>query len=141
MIDYLELAQNFIDSDRPIPDEVLLLMNTHERQLSARMVEIKNRLKEDIDKSLPERRLHILKHSETAKRKYRPNFKFLYAAAAMLIALSYFPINQSIETKILLKEETSRFVDQLFMEDEENYLFADLGITEDWFDNSILPEL
>ena len=38
------------------------------------------------------------------------------------------------------KEETARFVDGLFQENEETYILADLGITSDWFNSGIITD-
>ena len=138
MKDYLDLAQDFIDTDRHVPDEILHHLSVKERQLITKIIKIKNQLKTEIDRSLPDKILHIVKHPNPGKRRYRWNPGILYAAAALLAVVIYFPISESIETKILLKEETSRFVDQLFQEDEETYILADLGITSDWFNSSIV---
>ena len=138
MKNYLDLAQNFIDTDRVIPHEIFLHLNGRERQLITKIVEIKNRLKTEMNQSLPDRDLRILKQSESGKRRFRMDLRILYAAAALFAVAIYFPISESIETKILLKEETVRFVDQLFQEDNETYILADSGITSDWFNSSII---
>ena len=135
---YLDLAQNFIDTDRPVPDEILGRLNFRERQLITNMIEIKNQLKTEIDNSLPDKILHIKKQANSVKRRYRLNPGILYAAAALLTIVIYFPISESIETGILHKKETNRFVNQLFQEDEETYILAEFGITGDWFNNSII---
>lgn len=136
--DYLELAQNLIDSNRTIPNEILFLMDSRERQIITEILKIKEQLKVEIENTLPQKNLYLKKSPYSSQQKFRPNFKFLYAAAAILIALLYFPVNRSIETRILIKEDTEKFVDQLFQENEEFYLLADIGITEDWFDNNII---
>ncbi len=142
MIDYLDLAQNFIDSDRSVPNEILQHLNFKEQQIVTNIGKIKNRVKTEIDRSLPDKTLNIVKQSDSSKKRYKFDLKILYAAAALLAVVIYFPISQSIETKTLLKEETARFVNQLFLEDgdEETYILADLGITVDWFDSSIIQD-
>lgn len=140
MKNYLDLAQNFIDTDRVIPHGIFLHLNERERQLITKMVEIKNRLKTEMNQSLPDRDLRILKQSESGKRRFRIDLRIFYAAAALFAVVIYFPISESIETRILLKEETVRFVDQLFQEDNETYTLADSGITSDWFNSSILQD-
>ena len=140
MKDYLDLAQDFIDTNRNVPDEILERLTFKERQLTAKMLKIKNQLKTEIDHSLPDRTLHIVKQSDSGKRRYRLDLRILYAAAAFLAVLVYFPISEYIETRVLLKEEASRFVNQLFENDEETYILADLGITSDWFTSSIVPD-
>ncbi len=137
-IDYLELAQNFIDSNRNIPNEILFLMDSRERKITAEILNIKEQLKYEVDNSLPEKNLYLKRSPYSFQRRFRPNLKFLYAAAAILIALIYFPVNKSIETQILIEEDTARFVDQLFQENEESYLLTDIGITEDWFGSNII---
>lgn len=140
MKNYLDLAQDFIDTGRTVPDEILQRLNFRERQLLTKMLEIKNQLKTKLDHSLPDRTLHILKQSDSSKRRYRLDLRILYAAAALLAVVIYFPISESIETRILLKEETTGFVDGLFQEDEETYILADLGITSDWFNSGIISD-
>ena len=140
MKNYLDLAQNFIDTDRNIPDEILQSLDFRERQLITKMLEIKNHLKKEMDHSLPDRTLHIVKQSDSGKRRYRLDPGILYAAAALLAVVIYFPISASIETRKLLKEETAGFVNRLFQDDEETFIFADLGITNDWFNNSIISD-
>jgi hypothetical protein len=140
MKNYLDLAQNFIDTDKTVPHEIFLRLNGRERQLITKIMEIKKQLKSEIDQSLPDKDLSILKQIEPSKRRFRIDLRILYAAAALLAVLLYFPISESIETKILLKEETVRFVDQLFQEDNETYILADLGITSDWINDSMLPD-
>ncbi len=142
MKDYLDLAQDFIDSDRSVPNEILQHLNFKEQQMITNIGKIKNRLKTEIDRSLPDKTLNIAKQSDSSKKRYKFDLKILYAAAALLAVVIYFPISQSIETKTLLKEETTGFVNQLFLEDgdEETYILADLGITVDWFDSSMISD-
>ncbi|MCK5200384.1 MAG: hypothetical protein KAR21_18635 [Spirochaetales bacterium] len=140
MKNYLDLAQNYLDTDRTVPHEIYLRLNERERQLITKMVEIKNKLKTEMDQSLPDRNMRLLKQSDSSKRRFRIDPKMLFAAAALLTVVIYFPISESIETKILLKEETVRFVDQLFQEDDETYILVDSGITNDWFNSSIIPD-
>ncbi|MCK5674402.1 MAG: hypothetical protein KAH95_13565 [Spirochaetales bacterium] len=137
--DYLELAQDLIDSNKKIPNEILFLMNSRERQIITEILKMKEQFKDEIENFLPKKNLYLKNIPNSFQRRFRPNLKFLYAAAAILIALIYFPVNRSIETRILIKEDTARFVDQLFQENEESYLLADIGITEDWFDSNIIP--
>ncbi len=141
MKNYLDLAQNFIDTDRTVPHEIFLLLNERERQLITKMVNIKDQLKTEMDQSLQDKDMRLLKQLDSRKRRFRIDLRILYAAAALFAIVIYFPISESIETKILLKEETVRFVDQLFQEDNETYILADLGITSDWFNSSsIIPD-
>ena len=137
--DYLELAQDLIDSNKKIPNEILFLMNSRERQIITEILKMKEQFKDEIENFLPKKNLYLKNIPNSFQRRFRPNLKFLYAAAAILIALIYFPVSRSIETRILIKEDTARFVDQLFQENEESYLLADIGITEDWFDSNIIP--
>ena len=140
MKNYLDLAQDFIDAGRTIPDEILQRLNFRERQLITKILEIKNQLQTEMDHSLPDRTLYIVKQSDPGKRRYRLDLRILYAVAALLAVIIYFPISESIETRILLKEETARFVDGLFQENEETCILADFGITSDWFNSSIIPD-
>jgi len=142
MKDYLDLAQDFIDSDRSVPNEILRHLNFKEQQIVTNIGKIKNQLKTEIDRSLPDKTLNIVKQSDSSKKRYKFDLKILYAAAALLAVVIYFPISQSIETKTLLKEETARFVNQLFLEDgdKETYILADLGITEDWFQSDSISD-
>ena len=141
MKDYMEMAQNFIDSNRTVPDDILQRMNIRERQLISKMIKIKSMLTEEMDCLLADKSLHLQNNpSAPIKRRYIPNFKLLYAAAALLLVILYFPVSNSIKTKILLKEETANFVNQLFVEDEETYILADLGITSDWFNSGIISD-
>jgi hypothetical protein len=141
MIDYLDLAQDYLDSDQTVPDKILMHMSNRERQIFNKMMELKNQLGKDIDNSLPKNSLHLLDKHSSRQNKFRPNFKFLYAAAAMLIVVTYIPINRSIETKNLLLEDSSIFVDQLFQGeiDSHSYILADMGLDKDLFyEESIL---
>ena len=89
MKDYLDLAQDFIDTGRTIPDEILQQLNFRERQLITKMLEIKNQLKTKIDHSLPDRTLHIVKQPDSSKKRYRLDLRMLYAAAALLAIAIY----------------------------------------------------
>ncbi|RKX83291.1 MAG: hypothetical protein DRP58_09020 [Spirochaetes bacterium] len=140
MKNYLDLAQNFIDKDRAIPNEIILRLNEKDRQLIKKIEKMKSQLKTEIDQSMQYRDLEIIKQHESGKKKFRMDLRILYAAAALFIVVLYFPISKSIETKILLKEETVQFVDQLFQGSSETYILVDSGITGNWFSNSIISD-
>ncbi len=140
MKNYLNLAQSFIDKDRAIPNEIILRLNEKDRQLIKKIEKMKSQLKTEIDQSMQYRDLEIIKQHESGKKKFRMDLRILYAAAALFIVVLYFPISKSIETKILLKEETVQFVDQLFQGSSETYILVDSGITGNWFSNSIISD-
>jgi len=140
MKNYLNLAQNFIDTDRAIPHEVFLRLNEREQQLIIKMEKIKSQLKTEIDQSMQYKDLEIIKQPESDNKKFILDLRILYAAAALFIIVLYFPISKSIETKILLKEETVQFVDQLFQGSSETYILVDSGITGNWFSNSVISD-
>ena len=91
MKNYLDLAQDFIDAGRTIPDEILQRLNFRERQLITKILEIKNQLQTEMDHSLPDRTLYIVKQSDPGKRRYRLDLRILYAVAALLAVIIYFP--------------------------------------------------
>jgi len=143
MKNYLELAQNFIDSNKEIPNEILLLMNSHERQLAAKMIEIKKQLNTDFNEVLPGEYQKIKMDKTTIPKQSKAQIKLIYAAAAAIIlTFSFFPVNKAIRTRNLIKNDVSKFVNQLFQEniDSQSYILADLGITEDWFQSDLISD-
>ena len=131
MKDYLEIAQSFLDSDRSVPDELLRSMNFSEQQKLLKMIEMKKSLKGEVDRLVPEKSLRLASFPNPTEKKWT-HFRYLYAAVLFSVIMTL-PVGRYIQSERLIREETTAFVDQLFLGDDLFAISLDQGQNDEWY--------
>lgn len=107
----LDIAQNFLDSNKKIPDRLIHKLNPEESAALIRIKRFKKEVGPALNREIDDSQFNINIRKRIPEKQFHfPHLKFLIPAAAVICILIGIPVFKSIKYKNLLKEDTRNFI-------------------------------